>query len=88
MAKKAKSKNKRVSRWIGICVLLILVLMVSLVIYWVSKNTAFLSGKIKPADLSSNNLNSSDSPFNLISQKILYFLKSTCTLVNNMLSSK
>ena len=70
MAKKAKSKNKRVSRWIGICVLLILVLMVSLVIYWVSKNTAFLSGKIKPADLSSNNLNSSDSPFNLISQKI------------------
>lgn len=70
MAKKRKSKKHHISRWIILIITIILLALFALMAYWVSQNTAFLSGKLKPADLVNNNQNASTESIQLVPQQV------------------
>ena len=70
MAKKRKSKKHHISRWIILIITIILLALFVLMAYWVSQNTAFLSGKLKPADLVTNNQNASTESIQLVPQQV------------------
>ena len=70
----AKKKSKFKKHRIGLCTLLVIALLfialISIITYWVSQNTAFLSGKLKPADLVNNNQNPSPDSIQLEPQQV------------------
>lgn len=66
-----KSKQKRlVTKFILVFVIVIIFALLSWAIFWITQNTAFLSGKLKPQDLANNNYNSSIDPLRLVPTQI------------------
>jgi glucose/arabinose dehydrogenase len=70
MPKKSKSKNHRISKLILVVLALITLVLIGSMVYWITQNTAFLSGKLKPADLQTNNQNPTSDPFQLVPQQV------------------
>ena len=69
MAKKPKPK-KHLSKWLLVIVALLIAGLIGFMAYWVSQNTAFLSGKLKPVDLANNNQNPVTESIQLVPQQV------------------
>ena len=65
-----QSKRPRLFTWVLIVIILGLTAFIGFVVYWVSQNTAFLSGKLTSADLNKNNQNTSSEPLQLVAQTV------------------
>lgn len=70
MPKKSKSKKYRISKLILVILAIITLVLIGSMVYWITQNTAFLSGKLKPADLQTNNQNPTSDPFQLVPQQV------------------
>lgn len=68
--KKSKFKKHRIGLWTILVIALLFIALISIITYWVSQNTAFLSGKLKPADLVNNNQNPSPDSIQLEPQQV------------------